>query len=213
MGSPVTGNSFKIVNLGGTACDALSRAIQVENLNKQFFTWAFTADGSAITPEFAALFANYLQPIGAVFWWPLASVPANCVKADGRSLLRAHSSAGAGDGYPELFAVYGTIFGSEDSTHFNVRDVRESFLFGAGDNHPVGEDGGEETHKLTIPELPKHTFDISLQKRVAEGNDNAGLLGWVAPMDIVIKSSEVGGDVPHNNMPPYAVGTWVIKAR
>lgn len=213
MGSPATGSSFNIVNLGGTACDALTKAIQVENVNKAFFTWAFTPDGSAITPEFAALFANYLYPVGAPFWWPLASVPANCVKADGRSLLRAHSAVGQLDGYPELFAAYGTNFGTDDSTHFNVPDLREVFLFGAGDSHPAGEEGGSETVTLLIPNLPKHTHDVALQKRVAEGNANAGLLGWVPPMDVVIESSEVGGDAAHDNMPPYRAGTMVIKAR
>lgn len=217
MGSPATGSSFNIVNLGGTACDALSKAIQVENVNKAFFTWAFTPDGSAITPEFAALFANYLQPVGAPFWWPLASVPANCVKADGRSLLRAHSSVGAMDGYPELFAVYGTTYGTEDSTHFSVPDLRELFLFGAGDNHPVGEEGGEETHKLIIAELPKFKTKTSFQNWDANGDNpdpNQPLLSKVfTQADTIMESAEVGGDVAHENMPPYRAGTMVIKAR
>ena len=248
MGSPVTGSSFNIVNLAGAACDALTRAVQVENLNKSFFTWAFNADGSAITPEFAALLTNYLYPIGAVLWWPLTTVPANAIKADGRSLLRAHSSTGALDGYPELFAVFGTSFGTEDITHFTVPDLRGKFLLGSSDNHSTGTVSGEENHQLTTAEIGgssishTHVFgralatdnddfrfttgeatsaSASLTSIVSQGAACAGSSQQVGPLSNANGSYCVTGPpiqavtaaTPHNNMPPYRVGNWVIKAR
>lgn len=230
MPSPVVASDFDISNLGGNVCEILTKENANNNLWKSWFGWAFTPDGSAVTPEFAAMFSNFLFPIGAVLWWPLASTPANYVKADGRSLLRAHSSVGALDGYPELFAVYGTTFGFEDITHFNVRDIRDRFLLGSGDAHPVGEVDGEEDHLLTEAELPTVTpvvdFAPDIKANFAgytafsalstvESGTNTSPLPYAAAgtarTGLVVLP--FGDDAPHNNMPPYCTGTWVIKAR
>ena len=57
-------------------------------------------------------------------------IPQGYLLCDGTSLLRAS--------YPELFAVIGTAFGSADSTHFNIPDLREATTKGIGEN-PNGE--------------------------------------------------------------------------
>lgn len=217
MGSPITGSNFDISNFSGEVCEAITKLLQVNANLKTWFTWAFTSDGSQITPEFAALFSTFLYPIGAPIWWPMASVPANCVQADGRSLLRAHTSATNLNGYPELFAVYGTQYGFEDSTHFNVIDLREVFLFGSGNSHSVGEEGGEESHVLVASELPKHSLNVSFQLEDAANNNYSAsgkILGPVATTaDKVIATSEIGSNSAHQNMPPYRVGLWVVKAK
>lgn len=216
MGSPITESDFDISNFSGDVCEAITKLLTVNSKLKTFFGWAFNDDGSQVTPEFAALFTNYFFPVGAALWVPVTAIPGNCVKADGRSLLRAHASVTNLNGYPELFAVYGTAFGFEDSTHFSVPDLRGVFLFGASDNHAVGEEGGEETHKLTAAELPAHTHTISLEKWKADGNTpiDEGLLGVVNDTsDATLTSSSIGGGASHENMPPYFTGIWVIKAK
>ena len=35
--------------------------------------------------------------------------------------------------------------------------IKDSFLLAAGDIHEAGEIGGEETHTLTVEEIPSHT--------------------------------------------------------
>ena len=35
-------------------------------------------------------------------------------------------------------------------------------LIGAGSSHPAGEEGGEETHKLTSSEMPSHNHSLSV---------------------------------------------------
>lgn len=64
------------------------------------------------------------SPIGSIQPYGGADAPAGWMICDGTSLLRAS--------YPELFAVIGTAFGSADSTHFNIPDMRESVPKGAG---------------------------------------------------------------------------------
>jgi microcystin-dependent protein len=68
----------------------------------------------------------------------------------------------------------------------------------------MGERGGEETHPLTIAELPAHS-------KHAERN--------ASPVDLESGSSDsltnisTGGDTPHNNMHPYVALNWIIKAK
>jgi microcystin-dependent protein len=82
---------------------------------------------------------------------------------DGRSLLRSD--------YRNLFAVIGTEFGSDDSTHFNLPDARGRVVGLINqDNENViartdlsgwddGDISGEEMHTLTIDEMPLHSHD------------------------------------------------------
>jgi len=248
MGSPVTGNDFTITNYSGGVCENFTVLINQANKLKEWFDWAFTSDGLSVTAEFAALFQTYFYPIGAPIWWPLSNVPANCVRAKGQSLLRAHTNATQLDGYPELFAVYGTKYGYLDNTHFNVIDLSERFLFGSSDNHVIGEAGGEETHQLDASESPgssanhKHVFgrasfaqanddyrfvigtgnevaanlnSLSIQGAGANDPQSAQPLSAAAG-DYLVTGAPVTPPpttVPHNNMPPYLTGEWLIKAR
>lgn len=91
--------------------------------------------------------------------------------------------------------------------------IQDKFLLASGSTYSAGSTGGEETHKLTIDEMPKHTHSIK------SGNKNNT---WVAPNGVLayqyqgetaLISDEwtvaTGGDQPHNNMPPYlAVYVW-----
>lgn len=73
---------------------------------------------------------------------------------DGSSVLRSD--------YPDLFAVIGTVYGSVDSTHFNLPDLQGRSPAGVGTGSglsPValGDVYGEETHTLTVTEMPSHS--------------------------------------------------------
>ena len=87
--------------------------------------------------------------IGTVKSFSGKTVPTNWMLADGRSL--------ATDAYPELFEEIGTTYGSADSNHFNLPDLRSRFIYGASDPANQGGVGGEATHALTIPEMPTHS--------------------------------------------------------
>ena len=87
------------------------------------------------------------SPIGTILAYGGTTAPAGWMICDGTSLLRAS--------YPELFAVIGTAFGSADSTHFNIPDLRGEFLRGAGTNSHSGQgDGGTVGEHQDATEIP-----------------------------------------------------------
>ena len=94
--------------------------------------------------------------------------------------------------------------------------IRGRFLFASDSYHDVGDTGGEETHTLTISEMPGHshqyekfchdcwrTFDIPCGNsdlfpcnNNLNGNYNLKFLSTES-------TSSVGEGNPHNNMPPF----------
>lgn len=102
--------------------------------------------------------------------------------------------------------------------------IKGKFIFGADDDtYPLGSEGGEATHTLTVDEMPSHeghlyqnvtdieagpppigTFAGFLEKNTMAAYPNGGR-GWnsVAGNEIVPAGVSRGGDQPHNNMPPY----------
>lgn len=49
--------------------------------------------------------------------------------------------------------------------------ITDRFLWCAGTSHAAGTTGGEETHKLTIAEMPKHTHKVAI---FTGGSSDAG---------------------------------------
>jgi microcystin-dependent protein len=100
-------------------------------------------------------------------------------------------------------------------------DLRGRFVLGSTTNtlaakplanglskRTLGENiGGEETHILTIPEIPSHNHAYSQVGFPsggipANGNDFRFINGT---------TSNTGGDMPHNNMPPFYVLVYIMK--
>lgn len=74
------------------------------------------------------------SPIGSILPYGGTTAPSGWMICNGASLLRTD--------YAELFAIIGTAFGSADSTHFNIPDLRGEFLRGAGTNSHSGQGNG-----------------------------------------------------------------------
>ena len=89
--------------------------------------------------------------------------------------------------------------------------IKDTFLLAAGTTYTAGTTGGEATHTLTIDEMPRHRIDLNA---VNAGLDEAGSgyhPAWVVDKKYTAQalSANIGGDQPHNNMPPYlAVYVW-----
>lgn len=107
--------------------------------------------------------------------------------------------------------------------------LKDKFLLGAGDTYSAGDVGGEATHTLTVDEMPIHTHQtkVRIDGQHSGSNDrnkglmvsDVGLGGWDEEwcnsnttnddMDDIdnktahVKNNNIGGDQPHNNMPPY----------
>lgn len=67
-----------------------------------------------------------------------------------------------------LFSLLGTNYGGNGVTTFMLPDLRSRVAIGAGpagggiSNRVLGEIGGEQTHMLTITEMPQHTHGSNL---------------------------------------------------
>ena len=119
-------------------------------------------------------------PIGAIIAWPLSSIPNNYLLANGAAVSRTN--------YSKLFGVYGTRFGSGDgSSTFNLPNMTDRFLGGAGSRYTVGSTYSDGLPNITgtmdaINDID-HLFDPTgafyrLSKVVGESYrsnaDNAG---------------------------------------
>ena len=86
--------------------------------------------------------------------------------------------------------------------------IQGRFLWASNTAHPAGSTGGEETHTLTVNEIPSHKHTIS------EGNGSSGnqwSLGAVqnSGRNTSMGTNNTGGGRAHNNMPPYlSVNMW-----
>lgn len=140
---------------------------------------------------------------GLVNFWPgpTNKLPLGWIVCDGRALDRTK--------YKDLFSVIGSTYGSGNGySTFNIPNYSGRFLFGVDSSATLASVGGEKTHKLTIQEMPSHNHQMNMS---AYGMDHKTKDTWQAKDgDQVRYTQNAGGNQPHNNMPPYSAGYWII---
>lgn len=93
--------------------------------------------------------------------------------------------------------------------------VQNRMLMGASDTYPVGSEGGEAQHTLTVSEIPSHQHQLhgwAMQIQSGFG----GSLEQYAPThpydkydNTGLTTRQAGEGQPHNNLPPYrSVHIW-----
>lgn len=175
-----------------------------------------------ILPEEDVEGPRTVPPRGTVMFWPHeAPVPAGWLKCDGAQY--------DSDEYPYLAQMYG------GGATFFVPDYRRRFLLGADASAGPGATGGEENVTLTIAQMPAHahggmtgggyTNFLRILHQVGSVDYTNHFVGGAGGAYHDINNtnnffgsdhkhylSSEGGGQSHNNMPPYAVGHWIIKA-
>lgn len=122
--------------------------------------------------------ARFQLPIGYIFEW--ASVPGQNVDLS----------------TPEKVAQY---FGYGTWAAFGAGQ----FLLGVSDNYTVGSTGGEETHSLTLDELPEK-LNFGYSDNYAEGHDPLIFNFWSSAIPTRSFDVSIGGNSkPFSILPPY----------
>lgn len=165
------------------------------------------ADGDSLRLAISKMIVG-LIPTGSLIDFAGASAPTGYLLCNGAAVSRTT--------YARLFAAIGTTWGAGDgTTTFNVPDLRGRAAIGAGTGasltvRTLGDTGGEETHQLTVTEMPSHVHGITAQygasNAIGAAQQTVGLLSGGYQ-----NSQPAGGDGAHNNMQPYGVVTKCIK--
>lgn len=154
--------------------------------------------------------------------------------SDGSTSSVEDSSGGSGGGsidkseivnliYP-VGAIYMSVNAASPATLFGGtwERIQDTFLLAAGSTYAAGTTGGEATHTLTKEEMPNHrhssdSFMYGYPSNTTGENQyctwvNNGIQNSNDPAtgeNGAVRTSYVGGNKAHNNMPPYmAVYVW-----
>lgn len=101
-------------------------------------------------------------------------------------------------------------------------DLRDKFVLGAGNSYGAGNTGGEETHTLTVNEMPSHTHyssgsSATIPLGLRSGgkdcilSDRAAIVQDSIDVSISVNLGYSGGSTAHNNMPPYCALCYIMK--
>ena len=121
-----------------------------------------------------------------------------------------------------LFSLLGTTFGGDGRVNFSLPDMRGRTPIHVGNGHTLGERGGEQSHTLSIAELPTHTHALTASRNNATTstpNTNvvmaqASIDMYRSPTNIVAMEpgsvANTGGSQAHLNMQPYLTLSFCI---
>lgn len=200
MAGPIGMDSQKITDLGDPSNST-------DAVNKSYVDAAFASLSCA--PKIA----------GTIQLYAGATAPAGYLLCDGSAVSRTDYSA--------LFSAIGTTYGEGDgSTTFNLPNLQGRVPVGVSETHALASTGGEETHTLTVDEMPAHNHnvysgyagtsntDINIDALVyrtlltgVQYKEHGSHLGSDDPIPFI---ANTGTGDPHNNMQPYISLNYII---
>lgn len=168
-----------------------------------------------------AQFVNAVSPnpVGSLQAYAGASAPTGWLLCDGTSYSTSV--------YPELYSVLGYTYGGSGA-NFNVPDLRGRMPMGAGTGAGLnssgtgapsgtamttrtrGQWGGAETHTLSAAEMPSHTHTVSAS--YATGLFTSPGSGYGVAGTQSQNTGSAGSGSAHNNVQPFVVTNYIIKA-
>lgn len=126
-----------------------------------------------------------------------------------------------------LFNLIGTTYGGDGVQTFNLPDLRGRVPVHQGSTafgpYIIGQLSGAENVTLTANQLPIHTHTAMGSSATAVSNSPAGntwagnsfaQFGAGAGATVQMNASSVssvGGSLPHDNMPPFLVVSFIIS--
>lgn len=121
-----------------------------------------------------------------------------------------------------LFSLLGTTFGGDGRVNFALPDLRARTPIHVGSGHTLGERGGQESHTLSVAELPEHTHAANATSSNASAAVPSSSLGYARsgsqmygePANLVSMATQavgnVGGSQAHLNMQPFLTVSFCI---
>lgn len=153
-----------------------------------------------------------LLPVGSVVSFAGPTIPQDWLECKGQAVSRTD--------YAELFSAIGTIWGTGDgSTTFNLPDLQGRVTVGKNEDDTdfdeVGKTGGEKEHTLTISEMPSHNHDFNKTNVATMAGSGANEMSQTEGGRTyeLMGIKNTGGSQPHNNLQPYAIMNYIIKAK
>jgi len=119
-----------------------------------------------------------------------------------------------------LFSLLGTTYGGDGRVNFGLPNLQGRTPVHMGNGFSLGELGGEQSHTLSISEIPTHVHTANAAP--AAGNDPIPSSNWLAQADNTYNAatsltsmnpatvSAIGGSQAHLNMQPFLVLNFCI---
>jgi len=182
------------VDLGDRVVTATVPASLLGTVALEAFVRVSLQENSAVLDSVISGGVAGLVPVGAMVLWMGASPPTGWLLCDGST----YSSAT----YPRLYEVLGST---------TLPDLRGRVPVGkaaSGTFATLAGTGGAETHTLVIGEIPSHAHSYGSNASTAAD----GALHGTAINDGSYTSGYAGGGGAHNNLQPYIVVQFIVKA-
>ncbi len=120
-----------------------------------------------------------------------------------------------------LYSLLGTTYGGDGRTSFALPDLRGRTPVHVGDGVTLGARTGEETHALTVNEMPNHSHSLRASSSVGDAPIPNGFVLADSPVQLYSDPSnlvdlrsqtiaDAGAGVGHENMQPYLTLNFCI---
>ncbi|MBI5715332.1 MAG: phage tail protein [Chloroflexi bacterium] len=150
--------------------------------------------------------------IGEIRVFSFGFVPRGWAACDGQMLqVRDHQA---------LYSVIGNTYGGDGKINFAMPNLNGRTPIHPGNGIIRGQAGGEESHTLTVAEMPAHTHQVSGDSAPPKyfiPVDKVWATSPNKPFATVLNTtlhpsaiSNTGGDQSHANMQPYLVVQYCI---
>ena len=122
--------------------------------------------------------------------------------------------------YAALFSLIGTYYGGNGVNNFQLPNLQGRAPLHMSNSYVIGETAGEVNVTLLSSQMPAHTHPVSGVSTTASLEPAAGNAFATSAQNPFATSAnanmnanaltQVGGNQPHNNMPPFLVINFVI---
>ncbi len=121
-----------------------------------------------------------------------------------------------------LFSLFGTTYGGNGSTTFQLPDLRGRSAMHFGNGYNPGQQLGEATHSLVQNEIPSHNHTANVStgggqhsptNTTLPGNNGIGLYDNKASANTTMAGNvlaNTGNGQPHENRMPYLAINFIV---